>query len=65
MRTLTRKQREALLALYNRPIDTPLYTVMTYLAFRRQVIHANYDDCIMVNWVGMWVGIEADGYTHT
>lgn len=22
-------------------------------------------DCVMVQWCGMWVGIERDGYTHT
>jgi hypothetical protein len=22
-------------------------------------------DCIMVQWCGMWLGIETDGYTHS
>ena len=23
------------------------------------------DDCIMVQWCGIWLGIESDGYTHS
>lgn len=36
---------------------------MTYLQFRRTV-QAGWD-CIMVQWSGMWLGIENDGYTHS
>lgn len=36
---------------------------MTYLQFRRTV-QAGWD-CIMVQWSGMWLGIESDGYTHS
>ena len=36
---------------------------MTYLQFRRTVKHGY--DCLMVRWCGMWLGIEADGYTHS
>lgn len=36
---------------------------MTYIQFRRTVQHGY--DCIMVNWCGMWLGIETDGYTHS
>jgi hypothetical protein len=36
---------------------------MTYLAFRRTVQQGW--DCIMVQWCGMWLGIETDGYTHS
>ena len=35
----------------------------TYRQFRRTVQHGY--DCIMVNWCGMWLGIETDGYTHS
>ena len=37
----------------------------TYLEFRRSVQQSFYDDCIMVQWCGMWLGIETDGYTHS
>jgi hypothetical protein len=36
---------------------------MSYLAFRRTASRGF--DCWMVNWCGMWLGIEADGYTHS
>ena len=38
---------------------------MTYLAFRRSVERACYSDCLMVEWCGMWLGIETDGYVHS
>ena len=55
---LTKQQRKALFKVYNRqPLN------MSYLEFRRTVV-SGYD-CIMVRWCGMWLGIEADGYTHS
>jgi len=36
---------------------------LSYLAFRRTVKHGF--DCAMVEWCGMWLGIESDGYTHS
>ena len=36
---------------------------MTYMQFRRTV-QPGYD-CVMVEWCGMWLGIETDGYTHS
>jgi len=38
---------------------------MSYLQFRRTVLPAIGFDCAMVQWSGMWLGIEWDGYTHT
>ena len=63
MTILTKKQRAALFQLYNRPLDNG--TSETYLQFRRKVIKASYDDCIMISWCNMWIGIETDGYTHS
>jgi hypothetical protein len=37
---------------------------MTYRQFRRTVTPAIGLPCAMVFWCGMWLGIEADGYTH-
>ena len=37
--------------------------LLTYRAFRRTV--QGGWGCIMVQWCGMWVGIEPDGYAHT
>lgn len=56
---LTRPQRMSIWKLYCR-LNAPLYS---YLVFRRTV-----KDCgeyIMIQWCGMWVGIEKNGYTHT
>ena len=36
---------------------------MTYMQFRRTV-QPGYD-CVMVEWCGMWLAIEIDGYTHS
>jgi len=37
---------------------------VSFLAFRRTV-EPTYDDSVMVQWCGMYIGIEADGYPHT
>ena len=36
---------------------------MSYRAFRKTVV-SGYD-CLMVQWSGMWLGIESDGHTHS
>lgn len=36
---------------------------LTYLQFRRLVRIGH--DCIMLQWCGIWLGVEADGYTHS
>ena len=36
---------------------------LTYKQFRKRVLHGY--DCLMVQWCGMWLGIEPDGYTHS
>jgi hypothetical protein len=38
---------------------------MTYQQFRNTVQSCLSDDCVMVQWSGMWLGIETDGYTHS
>ncbi len=38
-------------------------TLLTYREFRRTV--QDGWGCIMVEWCGMWLGIEPDGYAHT
>jgi len=56
---LTRLQMEALKKLYDRQ---PLG--ISYLNFRRSAYIA-FGDCVMVRWLNMTIGIEADGYTHS
>ena len=40
-----------------------LSTRHTYREFRRTVAHGF--DCLMVQWAGLTLGIEKDGYTHS
>jgi len=60
-RGITRKQREALLRIYRRSTNP----TQSYLAFRRTVSRPSYDTCVMIQWAGMWLGIETDGHTHS
>lgn len=56
---ITREQRKALYKVYCRDSNgSP-----TYRAFRRRVVQGF--DCLMIQWCGMWLGIESDGYTHS
>ena len=55
---LTRKQRKA---LHNKWIQSN--QGMSYRQFRRTVLMGY--NCVMVQWCGMWLGIETDGYTHS
>ena len=54
----TRKQREALRRIWARSADG-----RTYREIRAAVLPGY--DCIMLQWAGMWLGIERDGYTHS
>lgn len=66
---LTKEQRKALKRVYDRaPIfnsradDKPI----SYKEFRKTIEPTfGLDGCVMVYWAGMWLGIEADGYTHS
>ena len=55
---ITTEQKHAIKRLYD---QKPLG--MSYLQFRRTA-QRGYD-CLMVEWCGMWLGIEKDGYTHS
>lgn len=65
----TRAQRQA---IYRKWLQCPsplprtheLHSTMTYRQFRKSVIQGDYG-CVLVQWCGMWVGIETDGYAHT
>jgi hypothetical protein len=35
----------------------------TYREFRKTVQGGS--GCVMVHWMGMWLGIEPDGYVHS
>lgn len=55
---ITKEQQSAIKRIYDRK-DLGI----SYLQFRRSVKHGF--DCLMVEWCGMWLGIEPDGYTHS
>jgi len=39
---------------------------ISYLTFRRSVHPTScMDNAVTVKWCGMWLAIEADGYTHS
>lgn len=67
---ITRAQREALAAIYNRE-PTPSFTACEhkdlrgYRAFRRTAFNDRLAGCVMVRWLSMTLGIEPDGYTHS
>ncbi len=73
MTTLTKEQRRALFRVWRRPASVKLRmtgkresaTGLSYREFRRTVQPGFGGDYIMVPWCGMWLGIEADGYTHS
>lgn len=58
--TLTRAQREAIKHKW----DQSQSGARNYLEFRRRVT-PSLDDCVMLFWCNMWVGIEKDGHAHT
>ncbi len=62
----TKAQRQALLRVYQRLQNTDTGTTLTYREFRKTVQPTfGCDDCIMVRFASMWLGIERDGYTHS
>lgn len=65
---LTRKQREALKAVFDRQPVYEQFTRnrLTYRQFRRLVKpEIGGFGAAMVPWCGMWLGIEKDGHTHS
>jgi hypothetical protein len=72
MITTTREQRVAIKRVFDRQ---PIYTSkiaeamkqpISYKRFRKSVMGTiAMDGAIVVNWAGMWLVIEVDGYTHS
>tara|TARA_B100000949_G_scaffold98978_1_gene88472 strand:+ start:212 stop:412 length:201 start_codon:yes stop_codon:yes gene_type:complete len=66
MAVWTRKQREALYRVYSRPVNGTTRTDLRgYRSFRRLAAYDALMGCVMIHWCGMWLGIEADGHTHS
>ncbi len=58
----TRPQRKAIKRVFDRHEIKG-----SYLTFRRTVLPAPFDNCLMVHLpsANIWLGIETDGYTHS
>jgi len=58
---LTRKQIEALFAKWRQHSQG-----VSYLQFRRSVLPIMFGNgAVTVQWCGMWLAIETDGYVHS
>ncbi|MCP4489792.1 MAG: hypothetical protein GY820_21115 [Gammaproteobacteria bacterium] len=77
---LTKAQRTALKRVYDRIpifeyIDHQTHNIISsgaandnpisYRQFRRMAVKSAYDDCVMIPWCNMWLGIETNGCTHS
>lgn len=65
---LTKQQRRALFLVYLRDVKRQVIPFTPYLQWRRA--HKpepllGGGGCAMIQWRGMWLGIETDGYTHS
>ncbi len=61
MTKLTKQQQQAVKRLWVRGELSS--KGISYASFRRTV-QVGFS-CAMVQWCGMWIGIESDGYTHS
>ncbi len=76
--TITPQQHEKLFDIFQRQPSTcstcgqskPVklvernhYTNETFHEFLGRAAHGY--DCVMIEWCGMWLGIEKDGYAHS
>jgi hypothetical protein len=60
----TRKQREALKGLYFRGLYPS--KGISYKAFRKTCLpEPGGYGAVMVPWLGIWIGVERDGYAHS
>ena len=68
MQTLSREQRVALKRVYDRGQRSTNRSQAyqgTYREFRKTAYVNTMMDCVLVQWCGMTLGIERDGYTHS
>jgi hypothetical protein len=57
---ITKLQQKAIYRTFGRSADG----AASYLQFRRR-FRKSFDGCLIGKWLGMTLGIETDGYTHT
>lgn len=65
----TKDQRKAIARVFSRRDPMPEHSsnrrewFQRYREFRKTA--QGGPGCIMIQWCGMWLGIESDGYTHS
>jgi hypothetical protein len=59
--TLPKAQRDAFLALHQRPLDNPGPDYLTFI----HSASSGFSKELVVPWAGMFIAIEPDGYTHS
>ena len=72
MITTTREQRLAIQRVFDRG---PIYTTPVAEAMKQPISYRRFrsavagtfamDGAVVLNWAGMWLVIERDGYTHS
>ena len=64
--TLTKAQRRAVYRVWHRWHSDDETQPISYRVFREEVQPTfGMDDAVVVQVPGMWLAIEADGYTHS
>ena len=68
----TKAQRAAIKRVYDR---SPIYTTKVAEAMNQPISYRRFrasvagticmDGAVILNWAGMWLAIERDGYTHS
>ena len=63
---LSRPQRETVRTLYHRRTDWRGSDVQSFLEFRRNVLNLPLEQAVVVPvpWLGGFVVVEPDGYSH-
>ena len=62
---LTPEQRDRLLEVYGRRELRDVEGVLIRWEDFRDSAYLAIEGCVMVMWLGMWLGIEKDGYCHS
>lgn len=67
-KVITKAQQKAVLRLWKRDKQSAKERgreLKSYKQFRKTAHWSHTNDCLMIPFAGMWVGIEKDGYTHS
>lgn len=65
IRLMNKAEQQALKSVYDRGPIVVGGKKISYVAFRRMAYYSTLNGCFMVQWQGMTLGIEKDGYVHS